>query len=303
MKKLVTIVPGLVSLSTNITRLKDFALAENFSFFPPPSHPLPFHYTLEKSPSPAQPREWEYRVGYHSFAKGVLSYSRSFIWTKLSFVYDENKKHFAINSMYLKFPFRIGGIRTAGEHLFARIAFDLFQAGYMLCKGCAWRGEDGEVRTLILPSMNGKTTLLDGLLRAGTAVQYIAEDLVLFKPLASGYEIYPTAAFRKNYGRKANKQLARALTPSSLLSEPVRGQKIIFATTNTIPPEAGRQKVIDFTLITSLFFLHDPQVQLSLFAQGKTGELLESTGSRFAGLQTEVCFCSLEALRACCVND
>ena len=296
MERLVTIVPGLVSLSANIKKLKDFALAEDFAFYPPPPAPLPFHYTLERSALP-RPREWEYRFGYHSFARGVISYHRPFARTSLASAYNEQERRFTVNSMYMKIPFRIGGIRSFGEVFFARIAFDLFQAGYMLCRGCAWRDEKGEAHTLILPAMNGKTSLLAGLLGGGKAVQYVAEDLVILKPLAPGYEIYPTAAFRKNYGRRPNKELARLLSPASRIAEPLRGERLILAVTHTLDPAGKIQKEIDFALGASLFFLHDPQVQLSLFAQGKTGELLESIGRRFAGLRAEIRFCPLESMR------
>jgi len=297
--RLVTIVPGLVSFSVNFARLRDFALSEDFSFYPDTPDPLPFHYVLEKLPSIAAPQEWECRFGYHTYARGVLCYYRPLAWTHLSLVCDEARSYFGISSKYLKIPFRIGGIYSAGEHIFARIAFDLFQAGYLLCRGCAWRDGEGEAHALVLPRMNGKTTLLAELLRRDKAIHYISEDLVILKPHDSGYTLYPTAAFKRNYGRKANAELAGALRSAARLALPLEGKRLIFAATHTLQPERPAQKEIDFALGTSLLFLQDPQVQLSLFARGGTGEVLAGIagmGASLAALQADIRFCPLGEL-------
>ncbi|MDR2733631.1 MAG: hypothetical protein LBC99_03170 [Spirochaetota bacterium] len=297
MERLVTVVPGLISLSVNIARLRDFLFLEDFSFFPATSAPLPFHYTIEKISRAACPQEWEYRLGYHTCAHKRYTYYRPLLRTGLFLQYDEAQRHFSVNSMYLKIPFRIGGIRSVGEHIFARIAFDLFQAGFMLFRGCAWLDAGGKVHTLVLPAMNGKTTLLRDLMASGRGNRYIAEDLVLLKPQASGYMIYPTAAFRRNYGRRVNAQLARLIIPDSCVSEPLAGEYITFASTYTHLSPSVRQEAIDYGLMTSLFFLQDPEVQLGLFAEAKTKVFFDNVYAGFNALQPCIRSCSIEAVK------
>jgi len=296
MDRLVTIVPGLVSFSVNFARLRDCALVEDFSFFPAPPAPLPFHYTIEKISRASPPTEWEYRLGYHTRARNLCTYYRPLAWSKLFLRYDERARHFRANSLYLKVPFRMGGIHSVGEHIFARIAFELFQAGCMLFKGCAWLDENQMAHALVMPNMNGKTTLIRDLLASGKGIRSIAEDLVLLKPHGSGYTLYPTAAFRRNYGRRANAQLARLLVPGSRVLEPIEGEYITFASAYSRLSPPAPQEAIDYGLIASLFFLQDPAVRLGIFAEGKTGELFDSVRARFAALRPRIRTCPIEAV-------
>lgn len=284
----VTIVPGLVSFDTTLARLSCFPLAERFDFFPRAERALPFHYSLACRRDLPVPSMYGLRAGYATHTGGILYYERKLLAQRLALSCDTENRRFVLTPAMRRLPFPIGGIRPAGEHLFARIALDLFHAGFLVMRGAAWQEGNGAVRAIAMPSMNGKTSLLQTVLARDPAARYVAEDILIARRVGAGLEIFPTAAFRANYGRRINRELHATLRGRMADSGPLLTDRLLIGANSLDPRRQAPDKVIDFALTTGLFFLRDPLVQLELLATGGTANLMDRMQNMFQDIPYKI---------------
>ncbi len=279
---LVTIIPGLVSFETDMATLHCFPLSRDFSLYPRPLSPLPLHYTLQRQRLAPVTRE-TVRSGWYTWHADVYAYDRPFVAGRLGLQVSPDRT-ITCTPAFARIPFSIGGIRTAGELVFGQIAWDLFKAGYMLLRGCAWQDGKGRVQALVMPGMNGKTTLVASILGRDPDSLLIAEDLLVCKPVDAGVEIVPTAPFYKNQGRDANRNLKQHSGRICTGEKPLVAEHLFFATNSTAGQAWTAREGLDFALTNGLFFLHDPLISLRLLVEGGVSEVFDRIRSCFASL-------------------
>ena len=285
MTGLVTIIPGLVSAETDIRSLRGFALSPDFRFFPPPPTTLPLHYRIEKGPLPPV-TGGTVRSGWYSWEDGILSYDRPFFTGRLGMRVD--RRQIRITPGFLRIPFSIGGIRTAGELLFGRMTWDLFNAGWMVLRGCAWQSGAGRVSILVMPGMNGKTSLVYEILSRDPAASLISEDILVCKPGPEGLEVVPTAPFFNNQGRKPNARLAACANRICTPTAPLIAGEVYYATNSLSADPWRARESLDFALTNGLFFLHDPMVSLEMLVTGSVSAVFERIKTGFAAIGGQI---------------
>jgi hypothetical protein len=130
--------------------------------------------------------------------------------------------------------------------------------------------------------MNGKTSLIASILAQDEAALLVAEDLLVCKPGPKGIELFPTAPFFTNQGRRANRSLAAFASRVHLGGQALITPRLFFATNSTADKTWTARKSLDFALTNGLFFLHDPMIQLEMLVSGGVADFFDQVSSRIA---------------------
>ena len=199
-----TIIPGLVTLETNVPSLKDFLLAPNLSFYPW-TRKEQNHYSVQFTNSVTHPQKHSHRIGNYTHAGNTMYYRRNlFKHVAFSFSYDPTVKTFYYNPLYKYHFVNIGDILTVGRNLFHIIESDLAKKGYYIVLGAAVKKKTNTV-VFLAPNGNGKTNFVNKAIQQGYT--YIAENFIIIHPDTS--QLFGIAPVFSNKNRASNLELAK----------------------------------------------------------------------------------------------
>lgn len=249
-----TIIPGLVSIETELKTLNGFHLSEQFDFYPKTLKKNRFHYTLVADETIAIPKKYDIRSGYFLKKDTCWYYDRHIKIFNITFRFDTQTNTFSFNKLYSHIPVEIGNIFPVGRHVANLIGLKLFLSNIIIIRACAFSKKD-TVHFLIAPGLNGKTSIVDAVVKSGG--NYIAEDLVAFD-FTQNY-IYPTSP-KKNFGREINNKLLELLHKKRVVD---LRQKISTVTMyqKTKTNNESKKSFLDYLFMNSLFFLSNPFIR------------------------------------------
>ena len=270
-----TIIPGLVSVDTELSSLNGFVMCQNFDFFPKTKNKLKFHYTLKVENDISIPEEYDLRSEYYVKKGEAWYFSRNIFFWHPSFKFDQSTKTLSFNRDYLLMPISLGGIFTVGEHLSNLIDLDLFLNEYVVMRGVAFK-KDNSVIGICAPGFNGKTTLLKKMLAGGAL--YLAEDYLILDTKKS--IIYPTCPLAKeNFWRrrKISGNIFHLISKKSQAYHPLKLDKLILLE-NTLNQQTTKtnRTVEDFLILNSLYFLNNLFIKSIIFDRSLTIKLLDT---------------------------
>jgi hypothetical protein len=271
------IIPDLVSLNTDLKRIKGFNLAESLTFYPSVEQPLLFNYSVVVQENIDLPTQYDFRNGYYYRSGGSWFYERKiFGGKKLAFSYNPETKEFFVNKLFLHVPFEIGGIFPFGKHLSDLINLDLFLQDYVIFRGCSVLVKNKTI-SVVGPSFSGKTSFMQSSLKDDS--KYIAEDILVinfFKKTICG-----SGPHFSNFGRIVNKKLHNQLTSRNIIREIRHLDKLFFITNSTNESENNfiNKDPFEFLLLSSLFFLNNPFIRSYIFEKKLTRKLFKKIES------------------------
>ncbi|MEA1962843.1 MAG: hypothetical protein U9M94_01235, partial [Patescibacteria group bacterium] len=109
------IIPKLVSLDTDLKKIKGFGFSENLDFYNNIHEENKFYYKVLIDDNIKIPSKYDFRGGYYFKFNGSWYYERKiFKNISLKFKYDVKNKTFIFNKAYSIIPFEIGGILPVG---------------------------------------------------------------------------------------------------------------------------------------------------------------------------------------------
>jgi 2-polyprenyl-3-methyl-5-hydroxy-6-metoxy-1,4-benzoquinol methylase len=196
-----TIIPGLVTLDTEIEKILGSYLFRKLNFFPPRKSKSRYHYKVNIG-NIKLPKEFDFRNGYYLKKGNFWYYERKFLGLSLKMQYDTKTNTFKFNQLYGLIPIEFGSILPMGKHIADIINLNLTVDGYVVIRGYSYK-KNGKIVAIIQPSFSGKTSMLRHQIRLGA--KYISEDILVIDPKNS--LIYPTMAIDGNYGRNVNRKL------------------------------------------------------------------------------------------------
>lgn len=270
-----SIIPGLVSIDTELEEIKGFVMCQNFNFFDGTSKKNKFHYKLIFNEMPfSPPKDYDFRSEYFIKKDEIWYYDRKTFFWHPTFKYDLINKVFYFNRAYFNLPFKIGGIFTVGEHISNMIDLDMFLNGYACLRGIAVKLNNRNIG-ISAPGFNGKTNLLKKLLRNGA--QYIAEDYLVLN--LKNKEVYPTCPLAKeNFWRrrKINNELTELINKKTIVDK-VQSLDELYLVQNSQNSSynSGKKEFIDSLLLNSLYFLDNLFIKSYIYEQGLTNLLFK----------------------------
>lgn len=261
-----TLIPGLVTLDTDLDYLRNCDFADDLNFFSDSEQPSEFNYRVTLTQSSLKTNEFAYRNASYYKIQQAWYYIPPWKFPRFFFRYHPASRSFAFNHLYSLLPFGIGGVETPGKHLSDFINLDLFLHDYLVFKGCSFIYKD-KFYGLIIPSNNGKTILVNNLMRNGA--EYFSDDLLLFEK--STLRAYQTI-YRENLTRKGiyDHNLAKKIQKR----EPRLLDYLYLVHNNTHVPSENNRRFIDFLIGSSMFFLGNRFIRSYLSGEGKTEEFL-----------------------------
>lgn len=270
-----TIVPDLVSIDTNLKKLNGFIMCQDFDFYPKTKKKNKYHYTLVQDTDIAVPQDYDFRSEYYLKKGNYWYYDRRVFFWNPKFKFDIKNKIFYFNHDYLLLPVKLGGIFTLGEHLSNLIDLDLFLDGYVTWRGIAYRKNNKNIG-ISAPGFNGKTTLLKKILKTGA--RYIAEDYLIIDTNAG--VVFPTCPIKEEsfwQRRKVNGELAQLSNSTSVISQPVKLDELLFIENSQNPQYRYiKRKITDCLLLNSLYFLNNLFIKSFIYDKGLTKDILGS---------------------------
>ena len=155
----------------------------------------------------------------------------------------------------------MGGILPVGKHIADFVNLDLFLAGYLVIRGCAFQYK-GKTICMVMPSYNGKTTFALHILNKGGL--YLAEDMVIIDPLHD--TIFPTSPHKFNYARGINKKLFKKIKKNIITGE--SHIDALYLIQNSIGGATSTEKNFsDFIWLNSLIFLNNYFIRSFVFEE------------------------------------
>jgi len=261
-KRIKNVIPNLVSLETPLSRIPGFYLSQLRDFYGTISQENKFHYTAEICNDLTFPSEYDFRYGYYFKSGNYWCYEKKLYRNiSLKFMFDPEKRLFRFNSLYLKVPTGIGGILPVGKHIADFINLDLFLAGYLVVRGCAFQYK-GKTICVIMPSYNGKTTLALHILdKKGL---YLSEDMVIIDLLHN--KLFPTSPHKFNYARRINRKLFKKIKDTIITSESHIDFLYLMQNATGKAPIAEKN-FSDFIWLNSLIFLNNYFIRSFVFEE------------------------------------
>lgn len=267
MNKFKTIIPNLVSIETNISKLNGFIMCQDFTFYNGTDTKYKYHYKLVETNKINVPKDYDLRSEYYVKKGNSWYYDRKIFFWHPYFQYDYINKILYYNKAYLLLPTKIGGLFTLGEHLSNIIDFDMFLDGIACLRGIAITNNNKTIG-ICAPGLNGKSTLLSELLISG--VGYIAEDYLVvdFK----NNWVYPTCPLLKGnlwQHRKIVNKLNGLTKNNNVINTPSALDCLYFvhnSQNNTYHSE--KKSLIDSLLLNSLYFLDNLLIKSFIYDLG-----------------------------------
>lgn len=267
------IIPNLVSFDTNLNKIKELHICSDLNYFTLTKRENRFHYKIISKNNIEIPKNYDFRNNYF-FKKGSCwFYEKKFLFFHFKFCFDEEKKIFYFNKMYLLLPFRIGGIYMPGEHISNIIALELFLAGFMYIGGMAFQMNNKNI-CIISPGFNGKGSILKYALK--NEAKYIAEDLLIINFLTN--EVFTTCPILKfNFWqrRKIGTFIKKVLKKSYIFKKPLKIDSIyLVKNTLTLDYKPQNIQLFDFIFLCSFYFLSDGLIKAYIFNHNLTSLIL-----------------------------
>ena len=265
------IVPDLVSLETEIPKIRGFYFGASSDIYEKIHSKNIFHYKVCISNNITIPDDYDFRNG-HFYKKGTIwYYKRKIGFITLKFSYDQKNKIFLYNSIYSFIPFEIGHIFPPGRHLADLITFDLFLKGYVLIRGSAARYQDKNL-AFIAPSYNGKTSLIKEIIDKGG--KYIAEEFYIFN--IKSHNIFSTPCLISDE-RLINRRLKQKLFLHNTIKGISRVDKfILYLNRSTNKEQYKKIDFFDFIILRSLFFFKSDFVKSYMFTERAAKKIFEN---------------------------
>ncbi|MCR4329295.1 MAG: hypothetical protein NUV65_01995 [Candidatus Roizmanbacteria bacterium] len=264
-----TIIPELVSIDTNTTKIPGFYLSEKLHFYPQSKKKSRFHYTIKQDNSIIIPQTFDTRSGYYLSHNNSWYYERRTPFGTLKFHYNTDKKEFYFNKLYSFIPIEIGNIFPAGRHIANLIGLELFLSGFIIIRACAF-SKDGITYLLIAPGLNGKTSIVNAAIQNNG--NYVAEDLAVFD--FSHKCIYPTSP-KTNFGRTINDSLLKTLDVNQTTQIKSKANTIIFYQ-KSHTEVANTKTFLDYVFMNSLLFLSNPFIRSYIAENSLSNKVLSS---------------------------
>lgn len=266
------IVPGLITFDTELNHLPEFIYSEQFDFYPQVRTPSKYHYKLDIDNNIHVPQLYKFRNGYIIKSGDTWYYNRNLKLFDLKFSYQEKNKNLRFNRIYSYFPVEIGHIYPVGRNLRDLIDLELFLDGIITLVGGFSINYEGQISTIVGPSMNGKTTFLKSAIEKGGC--YISEGPVIIN--LKDKSVYPCSNIER-HGRKEGRLLYGLIKklPTKMVNK-VKIDKLYFITNSTDPSFTDINKdIFDFILFRSLFFLKNPFVSSFIYKKKLMGKILK----------------------------
>jgi len=261
------IVPGLISLDTELKLIKGLHISQNLNFFDSVKEKNKFHYKVILKNDIKIPTDYDFRNEYFIKKGECWYYERKIIFWYLKFEYNVKEKIFNFNKIYSFLPFTIGGIVPVGTHIIGMIMLDLFLAGFIYDKGIAFQADNKNI-CFFAPGLNGKTSFLGHRLKKGA--KYIAEDILIIDVIKS--EVYFTCPFLKHniwQNRKIDETLKINLKNSIFFNGPLSIDNIyLFQNSLSLNYQPKNKNCFDFFLFNSLKLLNYQFAKSYIFEEG-----------------------------------
>lgn len=267
------IVPDLISIDTNLKKIRGARLFLNMNFFCKTEIKNRFHYGIFLDNNINIPNDFDFKNEFYIKKDDAWFYRKKLWFFELKFKYDTNSKIFYVNRIYSLLPFSIGGILPISAHLTDMIIADLLLDKIFTFRGFAL-GFKNETICFIAPGFNGKTTFLSKVLNHNA--KYITDDFTIID--SNSFEVYPTAATRAPWflNRPVNGRLADLITHENAILEKRTISKL-FLVQNSINPkyESPPKKIFDFWMLNSTFFLDSLLVKSYLFENRQYEKIID----------------------------
>lgn len=168
-----TVIPDLVSVETNIPKIKDFLLSRRLSFYKSGS-PQKYHYQVVVQNQINLPVRFECRIG-NFLVNGSKIYFRQDVSGGLGFKfsYDFQNKIFAYNKFYKYHFINLGNVYTIGRNLYHLIEYELAKNNLFIVLGAVVTKNNRTI-TFLAPNGNDKTTFVNKALKSGYS--YVSEN-------------------------------------------------------------------------------------------------------------------------------
>lgn len=259
------VIPGLVSLDTNLKNIKGFYLSSDLDFYKETKTEHLFHYTVSLDNNIEEVNCYDFRNGFFSKDEKFYYYNRGF---NLKFKYDYKNKKFFISKLYSRLPFEIGRIFPIGKHIADMIDFNLFLSGFIVFRGSSCFNYNGQNIAIIAPSFNGKTTFLKKMLKKQN-VKYISEDNLILN--INDKKVYPTSPSndgKMNFIGSGRKQsnFKKNLNANNIICEgnlPIN--KLFIIVNSADGNQCSSKDFFEIFMLKSLYFLEDFFVRSYIF--------------------------------------
>ncbi|MFA4942599.1 MAG: hypothetical protein WC564_03125 [Patescibacteria group bacterium] len=267
------IVPGLISIDTNLKKLNGFYLSDNFDFYPSLDKKNLFHYTVGVDNKLEIPIGYEFRDGYFLKNKDIFYNHPPGI--KLRF--NRSKNEFIFNRMCSFIPFEIGRIFPAGRNIADLIELELFLSGYIIFRGSTCFLYNNDSVAIMSPSFNGKSSFLKKML-IDDKIQYISEDILILD--VKSQVIYPTApkefsvsgSFKS--GRK-NIVLSDLLNTCNIINNPINLDNLLIVVNSTVDKSVSEKNLFDAFFLKSMSFFENSFVKSYIFENNLSGYIYQ----------------------------
>lgn len=270
-----TIVPNLVSIDTQLTKMKGVRFFQGFDFFTPTDVPLPFHYAIVVTSKIDIPRVYDFRNGHYMRTGEKWYYERTFMGKSMRMCYDAASRTFYVHPWYYHaVHFVIGGIIPPVNLIVSIMLLDLFLAGYVVMSGFAVQC-DKKAICVTAPSYNGKTEFLKKMLRQKSDLLYIAEDSLLID--YKNFSVFPTAPAQKNmfFGR-SNMDDTYFVPYAKIDRELSVDRFLLWQNSTSQATDITHKNILDFLWLNSLTFLNTIFLRSYIFEHNLTDQLARS---------------------------
>jgi hypothetical protein len=203
MMKIYSIIPGLVSLETNINSMKDLRLSDNLSFYNLHQKEKN-HFKVILGDSINIPSENFIRLGNYTITSNEIYYKQDVIRGQgFKFSYNFETRTFNFNILYKFHHIGIGDIYTMGKILTHMIEYNLAKQGLFVVLGAAvWK--NNKTIILLAPQGNQKTVFVNTALTKGCS--YIAENYIIID--SKNNLVYGTCPVFGHRNKQSNTALA-----------------------------------------------------------------------------------------------
>ncbi len=199
------VIPHLVSIESELTKINDFLMSQNLNFYSKKSMgDCQLNYKITFSSSIIIPKTFDFRNGDYIIKENTIYYQRKLL-PNVGFIfsYNLNNKTFCFNKIYKYHFVNIGDILTMGRHIFHVIEYDLLMQSKFILLSAGVVAKQGSM-LLLSPNMTGKTTYIANILK-NTSSRYLSENFTVIDTKHS--DLYGISPIFKNKGRKSNNDL------------------------------------------------------------------------------------------------
>lgn len=233
-----SITPGLITFDTSLKKLPGSYYSDNFDSYSETKKKGRFHYRLLLNNNIKIPQKYDYKDAYFIKSKNKWYYERKLGPVNLKFCFNPAKNIFSFNYTYTVIPFLIGDVCPIGLLISDFINLDLFLVGITTLKGCAYNLNQKNI-CLMAPSNNGKTRLIEKVLRNGG--KYITEDILIMD--LQNKIVYPNTIRSNIFAKKADRWL-RNLQNEKLITKPQRIDNMYLVQNSTSKDYSSKNKSI-----------------------------------------------------------